>query len=59
MFDGIGKNVLNDNYFDVFRMNTLRIFAKTAISEFQLSLPFGPAESELDLDFYQFSITLV
>ena len=27
--------------------------------DFQLSLPVGPAESELDLDFYQFSITLI
>ena len=59
MFDGMGKNALNNEYFDVFRKNILRIVAKIAHSDFQLSLPFGPAESELDLDFYQFSITLV
>ena len=59
MFDGIGKNVFNYEYFDVFKMNTLRIVAKIANSDVQLSLSFGPQESELELDFYQFSITLV
>ena len=51
MFNGIGKNILYDEYFDVFRMNTLWIVAKIANSDFQLSLPFGLAASELDLDF--------
>ena len=59
MFDGIGKIVWNDEYFDTFRMNTLQVGAKIAYSDFQLSLLFGPAESELDLDFYHFFITWV
>ena len=54
IFDGIGENVLNDEYFDVFRMNTLRIVAKIANSGFLLSLPFVPAELEQDLDFINF-----
>ena len=40
-------------------MNTLRIVAKIANSDFQLSLAFDPAESEMDLDFYLYFITLV
>ena len=42
MFDGIGKKCLNDEYFDVLRINTLRFDAKNANSDFQFSLPFGP-----------------
>ena len=33
-------------------MNILRIVAKITKSDFQLSLAFGPVESELDLDFH-------
>ena len=45
------KYVLKVEDFDVLRLNTFRVVAQIATSDFQLSLPFSPAESGLNLDF--------